>query len=161
MARFNSPGTNMAVDCRFSRHPTAPVVALTGLHQCPCWAAAIKETRRDADSKRARRPAVDPNKASNCEKPETSSAAISVPLVRIGSSATKGIRENSVSRFVNSRLQLRSKDTCLDAITNRFIGDMNDSLANFGYAVVGIFIVSWVVSMVIYRARDYDRLLQG
>ena len=38
------------------------------------------------------------------------------------------------------------------------IGDLNDNLANFGYAVVGIFIASWIISTVIYRAKGYDSL---
>ena len=38
------------------------------------------------------------------------------------------------------------------------IRDLNDNLANFGFAVVGIFIASWVVSTVIYRAKGFDRL---
>jgi len=39
-----------------------------------------------------------------------------------------------------------------------FIGAMNDNLANFGYAVVGIFLVSWMISVLVYRSRGYDRL---
>jgi high-affinity nickel-transport protein len=39
-----------------------------------------------------------------------------------------------------------------------FVSEMNGNLANFGYAVVGIFIASWIVSTVIYRARGYDSL---
>jgi high-affinity nickel-transport protein len=42
-----------------------------------------------------------------------------------------------------------------------FIGDMNDNLANFGFAVVGIFLASWLISTLIYRARGYDRLQVG
>ncbi|HUL05180.1 MAG TPA: HoxN/HupN/NixA family nickel/cobalt transporter [Candidatus Acidoferrum sp.] len=38
------------------------------------------------------------------------------------------------------------------------VGDLNDNLANFGYAVVGIFIVSWIISTAIYRAKGYDSL---
>jgi len=38
------------------------------------------------------------------------------------------------------------------------IGDLNDNLTNFGYAVVGIFILSWIVSAVVYRAKGYDSL---
>jgi high-affinity nickel-transport protein len=34
---------------------------------------------------------------------------------------------------------------------------MNDNLANFGFAVVGIFLASWLISTLIYRARGYDR----
>jgi high-affinity nickel-transport protein len=38
------------------------------------------------------------------------------------------------------------------------VGSLNDSLANFGFVVIGVFALSWVVSMLIYKARDYDRL---
>ena len=39
-----------------------------------------------------------------------------------------------------------------------FIGAMNANLANFGYAVVGIFALSWMISVLVYRSRGYDRL---
>nr|WP_210280684.1 HoxN/HupN/NixA family nickel/cobalt transporter [Phyllobacterium endophyticum] len=39
-----------------------------------------------------------------------------------------------------------------------FIGGLNDDLANFGYAVVAIFIMSWMISVIIYRAKGYDTL---
>ncbi len=40
----------------------------------------------------------------------------------------------------------------------RMIGALNDSLANFGYVVVGIFLASWIVSAAVYRAMGYDDL---
>ncbi len=39
-----------------------------------------------------------------------------------------------------------------------FVGEMNDNLTNFGYAVVGIFMLSWAVSIVIYKLNRYDDL---
>ncbi|WFU10600.1 HoxN/HupN/NixA family nickel/cobalt transporter [Rhizobium sp. CB3090] len=39
-----------------------------------------------------------------------------------------------------------------------FIGDLNDNLANFGFAVVGIFLLSWMVSTILYKAKGYDNL---
>ncbi|MGV1795298.1 HoxN/HupN/NixA family nickel/cobalt transporter, partial [Rhizobium sp. A37_96] len=39
-----------------------------------------------------------------------------------------------------------------------FIGELNDNLANFGFAVVGIFLLSWLISAVVYRINDYDNL---
>src|ERR1700722_18183394 len=36
------------------------------------------------------------------------------------------------------------------------ITGLNDNLANFGFAVVGIFIASWIISAVIYRANGFD-----
>ncbi len=41
------------------------------------------------------------------------------------------------------------------------IGGLNDNLANFGYTVVGIFIVSWIVSAAVYRAKGFDNLRVG
>lgn len=38
------------------------------------------------------------------------------------------------------------------------IADLNDNLANFGYAVVGIFVASWLISTLVYKARGYDDL---
>jgi len=37
------------------------------------------------------------------------------------------------------------------------IGALNGGLANFGYLVVGIFLLSWVVSYFIYRWQGFDR----
>ena len=39
-----------------------------------------------------------------------------------------------------------------------FVGDMNDNLSSFGYAVVGILIASWLLSTLIYRVNRYDTL---
>jgi high-affinity nickel-transport protein len=39
------------------------------------------------------------------------------------------------------------------------IGDLNENLARFGYAVVGIFMLSWIVSVIVYRAKGYDKLV--
>ncbi|HEY0124781.1 MAG TPA: HoxN/HupN/NixA family nickel/cobalt transporter [Rhizobium sp.] len=39
-----------------------------------------------------------------------------------------------------------------------FIGGLNDNLANFGFAIVGIFLLSWLVSTVLYKTRGYDSL---
>lgn len=36
------------------------------------------------------------------------------------------------------------------------VGRFNDSLTNFGFAVVGIFLASWLISGLIYRARGFD-----
>lgn len=38
------------------------------------------------------------------------------------------------------------------------IGNLNDNLTNFGYAVVGVFLLSWAISTVIYRTNRYDEL---
>jgi high-affinity nickel-transport protein len=41
------------------------------------------------------------------------------------------------------------------------VGGLNDNLTNFGFAVVGVFIASWVISTIIYRAKGYDNLPSG
>ena len=38
------------------------------------------------------------------------------------------------------------------------IANLNDSLANFGFVVIGVFVLAWIVSMLIYKAKDYDSL---
>jgi high-affinity nickel-transport protein len=38
------------------------------------------------------------------------------------------------------------------------VGSLNDNLTSFGYAVVGIFVLSWIVSTLIYRLKRYDEL---
>jgi high-affinity nickel-transport protein len=42
-----------------------------------------------------------------------------------------------------------------------FIGALNDNFSTFGYAVVGIFLLSWLVSTVIYRINRYDDLARS
>jgi len=38
------------------------------------------------------------------------------------------------------------------------VGALNRNLANFGFAVIGIFAAAWAVSVLVYRWRGYDRL---
>ncbi|HEV2673014.1 MAG TPA: HoxN/HupN/NixA family nickel/cobalt transporter [Aliidongia sp.] len=46
----------------------------------------------------------------------------------------------------------------LDGRFWRVIGLLNDNFGTIGYLVIAIFVVSWIVSAVIYRARGYHRL---
>ncbi|MGZ5794022.1 MAG: HoxN/HupN/NixA family nickel/cobalt transporter [Croceibacterium sp.] len=39
-----------------------------------------------------------------------------------------------------------------------WIGKINNDLANFGFLVVGIFVVAWIVSATIYWLKGYDRI---
>lgn len=39
-----------------------------------------------------------------------------------------------------------------------FISSMSNDLGNFGFAVIGIFVVAWAASWLIYRWKGYDRL---
>jgi high-affinity nickel-transport protein len=41
------------------------------------------------------------------------------------------------------------------------VGALNDNLANVGFAVVGIFIASWIVSALVYRMKGFDKLPVG
>ncbi len=38
------------------------------------------------------------------------------------------------------------------------IGAINDNFGTLGYLIVGIFIVSWLISFVVYRVRRYDEI---
>ena len=38
------------------------------------------------------------------------------------------------------------------------VGELNDDLANFGFAIIGIFAAAWGVSALIYPWKGYDRL---
>lgn len=41
------------------------------------------------------------------------------------------------------------------------ISNLNDNLANFGFAVIGIFVLAWGISALAYRLNRYDRLAQA
>jgi nickel/cobalt transporter (NiCoT) family protein len=38
------------------------------------------------------------------------------------------------------------------------IGSLNDNFNNLGFIIIGVFIVSWIASFAIYRAKGYDKL---
>jgi len=38
------------------------------------------------------------------------------------------------------------------------IGALNDNFGTIGYLIIAVFVLSWIVSAIIYRARGYDRL---
>ena len=38
-----------------------------------------------------------------------------------------------------------------------FIGMLNDNFGTLGFLIIGVFILSWVGSMVFYRVKSYDR----
>lgn len=38
------------------------------------------------------------------------------------------------------------------------VAAVNDNFGTLGYAIVGLFVLSWLVSFVIYRAKDYDAI---
>jgi len=40
----------------------------------------------------------------------------------------------------------------------RFVGLLNDNFNNLGFIIIGIFILAWIASVVIYRYKDYDSL---
>jgi high-affinity nickel-transport protein len=38
------------------------------------------------------------------------------------------------------------------------VASLNDNFGMLGYLIIGIFAVSWAVSILLYRFNDYDRL---
>ena len=38
------------------------------------------------------------------------------------------------------------------------VGAFNDNLGNFGFAVIAIFILSWLISTIVYRLKNYDNV---
>jgi high-affinity nickel-transport protein len=38
------------------------------------------------------------------------------------------------------------------------IGDLNDNWGALGYAIIGLFVVSWLASLAYYRAKRYDEI---
>jgi len=41
------------------------------------------------------------------------------------------------------------------------IGNLNDDLASFGFIVIGVFVASWIASVLIYRWKRFDELVVG
>jgi high-affinity nickel-transport protein len=39
-----------------------------------------------------------------------------------------------------------------------FVGSLNDTFGTLGYVIIGVFALSWIVSMALYRLNGYDRL---
>jgi high-affinity nickel-transport protein len=38
------------------------------------------------------------------------------------------------------------------------IGSLNDNFGVLGYIIVGIFVIAWLVSYLVYRAKRYDEI---
>jgi high-affinity nickel-transport protein len=38
------------------------------------------------------------------------------------------------------------------------IGSLNDNFGVIGFAIVGVFVVSWAASIIIYRINRYDEI---
>jgi high-affinity nickel-transport protein len=38
------------------------------------------------------------------------------------------------------------------------IGSLNDNFGVLGYVIIGVFALSWLISVLIYRAKGYDKL---
>ena len=63
-----------------------------------------------------------------------------------------------VALFIGSveALNLIGKKLGLEGLFWRVIDDLNNSLTTFGFTIVGISIATWIASIVIYRAEDWD-----
>lgn len=55
-------------------------------------------------------------------------------------------------------LGLISEKLGLEGAGWEFIGSLNDNFGTLGYIIIGVFMLSWIASVVIYRVRGYDRL---
>lgn len=38
-----------------------------------------------------------------------------------------------------------------------FIGNLNDNFGTLGFVIIGVFVLSWIASAIIYRVKDFDR----
>ena len=38
------------------------------------------------------------------------------------------------------------------------IGALNDNFGEIGYLIIGIFVVAWLISFVVYRLKGYDQI---
>jgi len=38
------------------------------------------------------------------------------------------------------------------------IAALSDNFGNIGYLIIGIFLVSWIGSVIVYRVKGYDRI---
>ncbi|HYY31151.1 MAG TPA: HoxN/HupN/NixA family nickel/cobalt transporter [Chthoniobacterales bacterium] len=38
-----------------------------------------------------------------------------------------------------------------------FVGSLNDNFGTLGFAIIGVFLVSWIASVIIYRVKGFDR----
>jgi high-affinity nickel-transport protein len=41
------------------------------------------------------------------------------------------------------------------------IGALNDNFGVLGYVIIGVFAASWLISVIVYRAKGYDALEVG
>ncbi len=84
-----------------------------------------------------------------------------MPLARtFGDHAEAGRRHADLSRLVarcreGQRRLFRQARGCA-ALRRRTIGSLNDNFGVLGSIIVGIFVVAWLVSYVVYRAKGYD-----
>jgi high-affinity nickel-transport protein len=39
-----------------------------------------------------------------------------------------------------------------------FVGNLNDNFGALGFVIIGVFIFSWIGSMIVYRVKGFDRL---
>jgi nickel/cobalt transporter (NiCoT) family protein len=39
-----------------------------------------------------------------------------------------------------------------------FIGSLNDNFGTLGFVIIGVFVLSWIGSVVFYRVSGFDRL---
>jgi high-affinity nickel-transport protein len=55
-------------------------------------------------------------------------------------------------------LQLIGDRLGLQGTVWRFVAALSENFSLVGYSIVGFFIVSWIASYLLYKARGYDRI---
>ncbi|HUA64200.1 MAG TPA: HoxN/HupN/NixA family nickel/cobalt transporter, partial [Alphaproteobacteria bacterium] len=55
-------------------------------------------------------------------------------------------------------LGLLSDQLNLHGVVWDAIGSLNDNFGLIGFAVIGVFVLSWIISLIIYRINRYDEI---
>ena len=81
--------------------------------------------------------------------------AFVTPIRKLWYNLTITAASVAIALFVGGveALGLIGQKLSLEGAFWRSVGSLNDNLAHFGFAVVGIFIATWIVSMAVYRIK--------
>jgi len=84
--------------------------------------------------------------------------AFVTPIRKLWYNLTITAASVAIALFVGGveALGLIGQKLSLEGTFWRFVSSLNDNLARFGFTVVGIFIATWIVSMVVYRLKGYE-----
>jgi high-affinity nickel-transport protein len=84
--------------------------------------------------------------------------AFVTPIRKLWYNLTITAASVGIALFVGSveALDLIGRKLGLEGMLWRIVGTLNDNLAQFGFVIVGIFITTWIVSMAVYRLKNYE-----